>query len=100
MEVIWKYCGDGRILPETDKTVLCLFYSKIKKPRIEACVLLEDLDEPNSYYWTLKGSVDGKEVFPFAWLEVNSEYPEHFFERLEVEKVVGFGLKDYLLRLE
>lgn len=78
--ITWNYCEDGSNLPPTNKTRVCVFRRQTGA-KLESCVLIEDL-ETERKYWVLKGSVDGKEVYPFAWLSIEEDFPVNFFVNL------------------
>lgn len=82
MKLTWHYCEGGQNLPELNKGKVCVFKRGPRKS-LEVCVLIEDLYEPNRKYWVVKGSGDRKEVFPFCWLEIDTDFPVEFFTNLE-----------------
>lgn len=83
MKARWHYCDDGKNLPkDINKGKVCVF-RKGDRAILEVCCLVPDLFQDGHYYWTVKGSTSGKEVFPFAWLEIDANFPPEFFVNLQ-----------------
>jgi hypothetical protein len=79
----WKYCYNGRNLPPVYSTRVCVFKTS-RGPKLESCTLVEDLYSDGRQYWVLKGDTKQKEVFPYAWLEIDTDFPEEFFTNITI----------------
>jgi hypothetical protein len=85
----WKYCYNRQHLPPVYSTRVCVFKTN-RGPKLESCTLIEDMFRDDRKYWIIKGDAEGKEVYPFAWLEIDTEFPDSFFSNLTVLGTIEF----------
>lgn len=81
MKMTWHHCSEGRNTPELNKGKVCIF-KRGSRVDLEICVYIEDLFQPGRKFWVIKGAVDQKEVYPFAWLEIDKEFSDQFLGNL------------------
>lgn len=87
MKTRWVYCADGRQLPEPNEAKVCVFHNS-HKTWLKTCVLLPDIFEDGKSKWVVKGGISEDEVYPFAYLEIERDFPVQFFLNLKTKKVL------------
>lgn len=87
----WKYCYNGRNLPPRYSTRVCVFKTN-RGPKLESCTLIEDLYDNDRPYWVIKGDGKKQEVHPFAWLEIDTDFPDNFFSNLTILGMIEFSI--------
>lgn len=87
----WVYCYDGQNLPPEFSTRICCFKPKDGSSRVilEACTLIPDLQNagetfgPLDKIWVIRGDIKKAQVFPWAWLKIETEVDQDFFTILQ-----------------
>lgn len=87
MKTRWVYCADGKQLPEPNRAKVCVFRNS-HRVWLKTCVLIPDIFEDGKSKWVVKGGTTDEEVFPFAYLEIEEDFPVVFFMNLERKKVL------------